>query len=202
LVRFRNLRRHRRLHSRFRSGCLLNREQGANGPTRFRNPGLQHLRNGVLHQAKALLLVLLKGSRHDPVQVQFLDLPASARPFHRGRVDHGRSVIPTQADLDNQGQLESLHLSGQINPVPPDYLRRGDRSSLLAGQCLNLGARRNLLRRENQEALLKAGTSQTLHLLDHLSSELQKVRGLWTKSLLSRAPLVGRWIGTPRSIRY
>jgi len=202
LARFRNPLRPLRLPSRFRSGWLLSREQGASGQTRFRSPGLRRLRNGALHQAKGLRPGPLKGSHLDPVQVQFLDLPANARPFHPGRVVRGRLVIPTQVDLDNQALLESIRLSGLIKPVPLGQLHKGDRSNLPVGQCLNPGVRRSLRRRENSETLLRARTSQTLRLLDHLSSELQKARGRRTKRLLSRARLVGRWIGTPRSIRY
>jgi hypothetical protein len=202
LVRFRNLLRHLRLPSRFRSGCLPSRDQADSGLIRFQNRGSQLHRSGVLHQAKALRLVLLKGSRRDPVLVQFLGLLANARLFHRGRVVRGRSVIPTRVGLDNQGLLESLRLSGLINRVPPGQLHKGDRSNLPVGRCLNPGARRNLLRGESQEVLLKAGISQAFRLLDHLSSELQKARGRRTKRLLSRVRLVGRWIGTPRSIRY
>lgn len=202
MVRFRNLLRHLRLPSRFRSGCLPSRERGASGLTRFRSPDLRRLRNGALHQAKGFRPGPLRGSHLDPVLAQFLDLPDNARPFHRGRVVRGHLVIPTQLDLDNQGLLESLYLSGLINLVPPGQLHKGDRSNLPVGQCLNPGARRNLQRRESQEGFLKAGTSQILHLLDHLSSELQKAHGRQTKRLLSRALLVGRWIGTPRSIRY
>ncbi len=203
MVKFLDLLRHLRLLFRFRNGCLLNRKQEASGLTLFLSPGSLRLRNGVLHRARELRPgLLLKELRHDPVLVHFPDLPANAHRFHRGRADHDRSVIPTRVDLDNQGQLDSLHLSGPINPVPLGQLHKGDPSSLLAGQCLNPGARRNLLRRESQEGLLKAGTSQILHLLDHLSSELQRARGRRTKRLLSRVLLVGRWIGTPRSIRY
>ena len=202
MVRFRDLLRHLRLRFRFRSGWLPSRERGASGLTRFRSPGLRRLRNGALHQAKGLRPGPLKGSHLDPVLVQFLDLPANARPFHPGKVVRGRLVIPTQVDLDNQGLLESLRLSGLTNPARAGHLRKGDRASLLADNCLNPGARRKLVRGENQEVLLKAGTSQTLHLLDHLSSELQRARGRRTKKLLSLALLVGRWIGTPRSIRY
>ncbi len=174
----------------------------ASGLTRFRSPGLRRLRSGVLHRAKALHLVLLKGSRLDLVLAQFQDLQASAHRFPRDRVVRGRLVIPTQVDRVNQGLLESIRLSGLINLVPLGRLHRGDRSSLLAVHCLNLGVRRKLLRRENQEVLLKAGISQVLRLLDHLSSELQKARGRRTKRLLSLALLVGRWIGTRRSIRF
>jgi hypothetical protein len=203
LVRFRNLLRHLRLLFRFRNGCLLNRKQGASGLTRFRSPGLRRLRNGVLHRAKALLLVLLKGSHLGPVLVQFRDLRVSVRRFHRGRVDRDRSVFPTQVDLDNQGQLEFLRLlSGLISPVPRDHLHRGGQRSPLVGRYLNPGARRSLLRKENQEDLLKAETSQTLRLLDHPSLEVQKALGRPTRSLLSLALLVARWIGIPRLIRY
>ncbi len=174
----------------------------ASGLTRFRSLGLRRLRNGVLHQAKGLRPGLLKGSRLDLVLAQFPDLQASAHRFPRDRVVHGLLVIPTQVDQVNQGPLESIRLSGLIKLVPLGQLHRGDRSSLLAGHCLNPGARRKPLRRENQGVPLKARTSQTLHLLDHLSSELQKARGRRTKRLLSRALLVARWIGTPRSIRY
>ncbi len=203
MVKFLDLLRHLRLLFRFRNGCLLNRKQEASGLTRFRSLGLRRLRNGVLHRARELRPgLLLKELRHDPVLVHFPDLPANAHRFHRGRADHGRLVIPTRVDLDNQGQLDSLHLSGPINPVPLGQLHRGDRSSLLAGHCLNPGARRKPLIRGIQGVLLKARTSQTLHLLDHLNSELQKARGQRTKRLLSRALLVARWTGTPRSTLY
>jgi hypothetical protein len=203
LVRFRGLLRPLRLRSRFRSGFLPSREQLDSGLTRFRSPGLRRLRNGVLHRAKALLLVLLKESHHAPVQVQFRDLLVSVRHFHQGRVDHDHSVIPIRQDLDNLGLSEFLRLlSGLINLVLLGHLHRGEQSSLLAGQCLNPGARRSLLRKENQEALLRAETSQTLRLLDHPSLEVQKARGRPTRSLLSRALRVGRWIGIPRLIRY
>ena len=163
---------------------------------------MQLLRNGVLPQAKALLRVRLKESRRDPVRVLFRDLLVSARHFRRGRVARGLLVIRTLRDLDNQGLLESLHLSGPINPVPPGPLRKGGQHSRLVGRCLSPGARLDLLRKESQEARLKAETSQALHLLDHLRSEVQKARGHRTKNLLSRALLVGRWIGIRRSIRY
>ena len=202
MARFRDLLRRPRLRSRFRSGFLLSREQVGSGLIRFRNPGLQLLRNGVLHQAKVLLLVLLKEARHDPVQVLVQDLLVSVRRFHRGRVVRGRLVIPILQDLDNLGLLEYLRLSGLINLVLLGRLHRAGQRSPLAGRYLNPGARRDLLRKESQEALLKAGTSQALHPLDHLSSEVQKARVPRTKKLLSLALLVGKWIGTPRSIRY
>ena len=203
MVRFRNLLRHLRLRSQFQSGCLLNREQGASGLTLFRSPGSRRLRNGVLRRARGLRPGLLKGSRRDPVLVHFLDLPASARRFPRVRVVRGRLVIPTPVDLDNQGLSECLRLlSGLISPVPWAHLRRGDRFSLLAGRCLNPGARLKLLRGENQGVRLKARTSQTLPRFDHLSLGLQRARGQRTKNLPNRALLVERWIGIPRSTRY
>ena len=203
MVRYRSLLRHLKLRSQFRSGWLLSREQVASGLTRFRSLGLRRLRNGALRQVKALHLVLLKGSHHDPALVHFLDLLASARRFPRVRVVRGRLVIPIPVDLDNQGLSECLRLlSGLINPVPPGHLRRVDRPSPLAGRCLNPGARLKLLRGENQGVRLKSRTSQTLPRFDHLSLGLQRARGQRTKNLPNRALLVERWIGIPRSTRY
>src|SRR2546425_2204208 len=202
--RFRNLLKHLRLRSRFRSGCHRSRKQEVSGLTRFRNRGLQLPRSGLSRRAKVLGLALLslKEALLGPVPVQFRVRLDSDRLSHQGRVVRARLAIPTHRGQDNQAPLEFLHRSDPISHVLLGRPRKEDLHHLSVGRSRNRGVPRNRLRKERPVVRLKLRTFQSLHHSARIKVEPQRDSARRTTRLPRRIPLAERWIGTRHWIQY
>src|SRR6266571_2942335 len=202
--RFRNLLKHLRLRSPFRSGCHRIRKQEVSGPIRFRNPGLPLPRSGLSRRAKVLGLALLplKEALLGPVPVQFRVRLDSDHLSRQGRVVRARLAIPTPRGQDNQAPLELLHRSDLISHVLRDRLRKEELGHLSVGRSLNRGVPRNRLRKERPVVRLKLRTFQSLHHSARIKVEPQRDSARRTTRIPRRIPLAERWIGTRHWIQY